>query len=99
MSHRAGPIPHRAGGRTCANICPPPPPPLSRADAAVSRRWHVGDTPADIRAALTSGAAALGVATGVYPRAKLEALGAEPEVVVLDSLEDTDAVMAALGLE
>jgi phosphoglycolate phosphatase-like HAD superfamily hydrolase len=57
-----------------------------------------GDTPMDVQAALASGAAALGVATGVFPLESLRALGAPPRVVVLESLEDTEAVMAALGL-
>ncbi|KIZ02313.1 hypothetical protein MNEG_5646 [Monoraphidium neglectum] len=75
--------------RRCADAFP---------DADIAAHWHVGDTPMDVQAALASGAAALGVATGVFPLESLRALGAPPRVVVLESLEDTEAVMAALGL-
>jgi phosphoglycolate phosphatase len=53
----------------------------------------IGDTPLDIDAALTSGARAVGVATGPYPAADLRAAGAH---VVLPDLTDTTLVMQAL---
>ncbi|GBF94295.1 hypothetical protein Rsub_06917 [Raphidocelis subcapitata] len=70
-------------------------------DIAIGRRWHVGDTPADVRAAVEAGAAALGVATGTCSAEQLEAArrGPDDEIRVLASLEDTEAVLAALGLE
>jgi len=59
----------------------------------------------DIQAALAANAHALGVATGVATMQDLEAAGAAAataggsgEVVVLPSLEDTAAVLAALKL-
>lgn len=53
----------------------------------------VGDTPLDVEAALTTGARAIGVATGRSSRAELAAAGAD---VVLPSLADTDQVVAAV---
>jgi phosphoglycolate phosphatase-like HAD superfamily hydrolase len=53
----------------------------------------VGDTPLDIEAAVTSGARAVGVTTGCYPEADLEAAGAD---IVLRDLTDTDKVIEAL---
>lgn len=78
--------------RRCAESLP---------DATIARRWHVGDTVMDVRAAVEAGAGALGVATGNCPAEKLEAARRGPgeEVVVLPSLEDTGAVLQALGLE
>jgi hypothetical protein len=77
------------------------PRPSSPEDATIARRWHVGDTVMDVRAAVEAGAGALGVATGNCPAEKLEAARRGPgeEVVVLPSLEDTGAVLQALGLE
>ncbi|KAI8477326.1 MAG: halo-acid dehalogenase-like hydrolase [Monoraphidium minutum] len=79
----------KVAARRCAEALPGVP---------VAAHWHVGDTPMDVRAALQSGARALGVATGVFPQSELDCLGSPPELVVLPTLEDTDAVMAALGL-
>jgi phosphoglycolate phosphatase len=53
----------------------------------------VGDTPLDIDAALSSGARAVGVATGPYPAAELAAAGAH---AVLPSLADTQSVLSAI---
>ncbi|MGC9669980.1 HAD family hydrolase [Planosporangium sp. 12N6] len=53
----------------------------------------VGDTPRDVEAALDSGAAVVGVATGGYGVAELRAAGAH---VVLGDLTDTPAVLAAI---
>jgi phosphoglycolate phosphatase-like HAD superfamily hydrolase len=53
----------------------------------------IGDTPLDVEAGLIGGARIIAVATGVTKRDELEAAGAD---VVLDGLEDTDALMAAL---
>jgi len=53
----------------------------------------VGDTPRDIEAAKANGAAAIGVTTGPYSRAQLEAAGAD---VVLDGIADTQAVLRVL---
>lgn len=52
----------------------------------------------DVQAALESGAVAIAVATGVYPRAELELLGVPPQVVVLDNLEQTDEVLQLMQL-
>ena len=53
----------------------------------------VGDTPLDVRAALVTGARAVGVATGYANAAELAAAGAH---VVLPDLTDTDRVLAAI---
>jgi phosphoglycolate phosphatase len=53
----------------------------------------VGDTPLDVAAALATGARAVGVATGSFPAAALEAAGAH---AVLPDLTDTARVLAAV---
>jgi phosphoglycolate phosphatase len=53
----------------------------------------VGDTPLDIAAALSAGARAVGVATGSYSAADLQAAGAH---AVLPSLADTSQVLGTL---
>jgi phosphoglycolate phosphatase-like HAD superfamily hydrolase len=53
----------------------------------------VGDTPLDVAAALATGARAVGVATGHFTAAELEASGAH---AVLPDLSDTAAVVAAI---
>lgn len=56
----------------------------------------------DIQAALEAGCVAVGVTTGVYSRQQLEAAGegvAAGRLVVLDSLEDVDAVLKVLQLK
>jgi phosphoglycolate phosphatase-like HAD superfamily hydrolase len=54
----------------------------------------IGDTPLDVEAALTTGARALGVATGRYTPRELAAAGAH---VVLPDLSDTDQVLASIA--
>ncbi|KAG2500409.1 hypothetical protein HYH03_001980 [Edaphochlamys debaryana] len=64
----------------------------------VAKRFHVGDTPMDIKAAIDAGAVPIGVSTGIYSKAQLEAVAPGQQVVVLESLEDADAVLGAMGL-
>lgn len=63
--------------------------------------FHVGDTPMDIQAALGAGSTAVGVATGIFSREQLDRYKNDApanSVVVLDSLEDLDAVLKVLRL-
>jgi phosphoglycolate phosphatase len=53
----------------------------------------IGDTPADVRCGAALGVRAIGVATGHYDRAALEAAGAD---VVFEDFTDTDAVLEAI---
>ena len=53
----------------------------------------VGDTPLDVEAALTTGARAVGVATGAFTVGELAAAGAH---AVLPNLAGTDLVVAAI---
>ncbi|KAF8056466.1 hypothetical protein HT031_006323 [Scenedesmus sp. PABB004] len=74
----------------------------ARFPGGVQARYHVGDTPADVRAALAAGAVAVGVTTGVCSRAELEAAaaGAPPgRLAVLESLADLPAVLKVLQLD
>jgi phosphoglycolate phosphatase len=72
---------------------------LARARAAghptppLSRVVIIGDTPLDVDCAHAHGARAIGVATGGFSRADLEAAGAD---LVVDSLADVDPVLAWL---
>lgn len=65
--------------------------------------FHVGDSPADIQAALAAGSTAVGVTTGIFSREQLEAAGgaAAPagSLVLLDSLEDVASVLKVLHLD
>ena len=72
--------------------------PPAAAGAPPPRRFHVGDTPQDILAALAAGATARGVATGIDTKAQLEAVAPGGDVVVLDGLLDGDRFMQVLGL-
>jgi phosphoglycolate phosphatase-like HAD superfamily hydrolase len=75
--------------------------PLARARAAAAYRADfsgeatvlVGDTPLDVAAALAAGARAVGVATGQFAAAALEAAGAD---AVLADLTGTAQVIAAV---
>jgi phosphoglycolate phosphatase-like HAD superfamily hydrolase len=62
-------------------------------DFPVDRVVVLGDTPHDIAAALHHGAIAIGVATGSFSVAELQAAG--PRAVLAD-LSDTEAVLAAI---
>jgi phosphoglycolate phosphatase len=55
--------------------------------------WVIGDTPRDLACAAAVGAHCLLVATGRFPRAELDALGAD---ATLQDLADTDAVVKLL---
>ena len=75
--------------------------PLARASAAAAYRADfggdatvlIGDTPLDVEAARLTGARSVGVASGGFTAAELAAAGAD---VVLPSLADTAAVLAAM---
>ena len=82
---------------------------VRRAEAALGVRGaalrvvHVGDTPRDVDAAFRAGAFCVGVATGKFSAAELEAEGARlgagvDRLVVLPGLADVDAVLRVLGL-
>lgn len=79
---------------------------VSMAADRVAEAWHtdgriraadrvavVGDSHLDVRAARANGFLAIAVATGLTPRADLEAAGAD---VVVSDLADTDAVVRIL---
>jgi phosphoglycolate phosphatase-like HAD superfamily hydrolase len=62
----------------------------------IRARFHVGDAPMDVQAAVGAGAVAVGVCTGIYTRQELAE--AAPEAVVLEDLCDLQAVMQTFGL-
>lgn len=62
----------------------------------IKARFHVGDAPMDVQAAVGGGAQAIGVCTGIYTKQELSE--AAPGAVVLDDLIDTAAVLQVLGL-
>eukprot|EP00906_Rhabdomonas_costata_P024185 RCo034801 len=68
-------------------------------DRKFVRWYHVGDAPADIRAAELAGSLAVGVCTGQFPRADLQASSHSPDTVILDSLRDLQQCLAVFGLE
>jgi len=64
------------------------------AEVSVSQVVVIGDTPLDIDCARHHAARSVGVATGLYGRDVLASAEAD---LVLDTLEDTDALMRWLG--
>jgi len=71
----------------------------ARLHAQPGTRFHLGDTPNDIRAAEASGATPVGLLTGIFSEEDLRAASANPEeLIVLTNLSDTTAVLKTLGL-
>ncbi|KAL4452286.1 hypothetical protein ABPG75_007948 [Micractinium tetrahymenae] len=66
-------------------------------NGGIKARFHVGDAPMDVQAAVGGGAHAVGVVTGIYTRQEL--VEATPEAVVLDDLTDLQQVLATFGLD
>lgn len=72
---------------------------VARAEAQLGQRFHakdvviIGDTPADVGCGASLGVRAIGVATGRYSVAQLQAAGAD---AVFPDLSDTEAVLAAI---
>lgn len=62
---------------------------------APAARVHIGDTPYDVLAAAAAGAAPVAVLTGVHTRDDIEAV-APPGTIILESLADVDAALAAI---
>lgn len=60
----------------------------------ITAHWHIGDTPADVQAAVFGGARALGVSTGIFSQEEL--LEANPKATVVADLADTDALLEIL---
>lgn len=54
------------------------------------------DTPMDLQAAVDAGAVPVGVTTGIYSRAELEA--ACPGAIILDDMSDLEATLRVFGL-
>ena len=59
--------------------------------------WHVGDTPADVRAAAFGSARALGVCTGVFTQDEL--LAANSSATVLPDLSNVEGVLSLFESE
>eukprot|EP00850_Spirogloea_muscicola_P017316 SM000147S01135 [mRNA] locus=s147:344257:346298:- [translate_table: standard] len=68
--------------------------------AQICKRIHVGDTPADLRAAKDGGAYAVGVCTGAFTRDQLlpYTLNTTVGAIVLDDLEDKSKFLRACDL-
>ena len=66
-------------------------------DTVFAARYHIGDAPADVRAAQIAGSMAIGVATGVFSREELLEAAIENSVV-LGGMHDPELVLAALGI-
>lgn len=67
-------------------------------DVDPHRRYHFGDTPADISAAEAAGAIPVGLLTGIFSRQQLIDASSTDDLIVFDDLSDTDRVMRAVGL-
>lgn len=62
------------------------------------RRFHVGDTPNDVLAAVNAGVTAIAVATGIFTKEELALVAPGKDVIVLDGLADVEAFMKLVGL-
>ena len=60
------------------------------------RRFHVGDAPMDVQAALAAGSVPIGVLTGIYTEENLRS--ACPNAIILDDLCDISQVLSTLNL-
>lgn len=90
--HAADVFMHETSIACCSAQCPA---------GGIRASFHVGDTPADVQAALAADSIAIGVTTGVHTREQLMQSGAEAangRVVVLDGLADIDQVLKVLQL-
>ena len=68
-------------------------------DIDPQRRFHFGDTPADVSAAESAVAVAVGLLTGIFSREQLiDASTVDDNLIVFDDLSDTDRVMRAVDL-
>ena len=63
----------------------------------VTARYHVGDTPYDIKAAEAAGATAIGVVTGTFSREEL-VQSSNGSAIILDDLTDVGRFLASMGL-
>lgn len=64
----------------------------------IKSRFHVGDTPNDIQAAIKVGAVPVGVTTGIYTTKQLQEYCTVPESVLLEGLHDVEGMLKVLGL-
>lgn len=70
---------------------------IANIDVQSMRRFHVGDAPMDVQAAVTAGSSAIGLLTGIFSRDDLQTCcSTEDDVIILPSLEDTDHVLDIL---
>jgi len=66
-------------------------------DEACVKCFHIGDAPSDVLAAEYAGVTPIGVAQGIFSAEELQT--ACPAAIVLPSLEDLTAFIAALGVD
>jgi hypothetical protein len=67
-------------------------------DADIREQFHIGDAPTDVEAAELAGAAAIGVATGIFSADQLRARCRRPGSSVLPGMASLPATLAALRL-
>lgn len=69
----------------------------SIANVQSMRRFHVGDAPMDVQAAVSAGSTAIGLLTGIFDRKDLETCcSPDDDVIILPNLEDIDTFMNLL---
>jgi hypothetical protein len=86
------PLPsHRAPEQLALSTC-------GAGGVVISAKYHVGDTPNDIQAAIAVGAVPIGVATGIYTCEQLRAYCSTPDSVLLEGLHDVEGMLRVLGL-
>jgi phosphoglycolate phosphatase len=64
----------------------------------IKAKFHVGDTPNDIQAAIKVGAVPVGVTTGIFTTEQLQEYCTVPESVLLEGLHDVEGMLKVLGL-
>lgn len=67
---------------------------IANLDEQCLRRFHVGDAPMDVQAAVAGGSTAIGLLTGIFSREDLQqCCSSDDDVIILPNLENTDHVL------
>ncbi len=70
---------------------------IANTDVQDTRRFHIGDAPMDVQAAVSAGSTAIGLLTGIFDKETLQNCSSpDDDVIILQNLEDVDQVLHLL---
>lgn len=70
---------------------------LANVEAHQTKRFHIGDAPMDVQAAVSTGSTAIGLLTGIFKKEDLQTCcSPDDKVIILPNLESTDDVIEVL---